>query len=209
MIEGLPLFAAISVFAEGQPVPIDQVFLEPDEDRPAAIWRLRAEQPKATPSKSLMQRWTDIQRDCRLNDYHTLVIVTDPSAEAKTFVAEHLTDGGSNPDAAKFMSMASHPQPADALFRQNMKWPLPRAGEVTAIAYNPTGEELGRRTFVLGDEKNSELAATFLKTHRPETIDATTAWSKAFSMAKQSDRKVWVRIGGRYCAPCFRFLLAG
>ena len=181
-------------------MPIDQVFLEPDEDRPVAIWRLMPETPRTTPSQTIMQRWTEIQRDCRLNGYNTLVVATDPSAEAKSFVAEHLTDGESNPDAAKFISLAYQQGPTDASFTHNMRWPPPRAGEVTAIAYNPMGEELGRRTFMLGDEESPELAATFLRIHRPKAIDATTAWNKAFSVAKQSDRRVWVRIGSRYAA---------
>ena len=29
-------------------------------------------------------------------------------------------------------------------------------------------------------------------------------WDEAFAKAKATDRKVWARISGRYCGPCFR-----
>jgi len=40
--------------------------------------------------------------------------------------------------------------------------------------------------------------------YQPAKNDAKKKWEEAFAEAKASGRKVWVRVGQRYCGPCFR-----
>ena len=46
-------------------------------------------------------------------------------------------------------------------------------------------------------------AAEFILKHKPAKLDAQKKWDEAFAEAKRTNRKVWARLGGRYCGPCF------
>jgi hypothetical protein len=66
-----------------------------------------------------------------------------------------------------------------------------------------TGKELGRTEFDPKDPDSVISAAKFIRQHAYPKEDAIKKWDEAFSIAKQTNRKVWVRISQRYCGPCY------
>jgi len=204
-ITGLPCLVPTTLYAEGQDWSLDEVYLQPGEQRPPLNSTLRGATQEKPSDESLAQRWSDTVRNCKLGGYHPMVIIAHETPVASAFADEHLTNGGSNPVAAQYMVLTYHPDQADAEFARNRHWTIPAEGELTAIACNGAGTELGRETFDANDPADVDRAAAFLVQHAPAEVDADKAWEEAFALAKQTDRRVWVRISGRYCAPCFTF----
>jgi hypothetical protein len=69
---------------------------------------------------------------------------------------------------------------------------------------DPAGHEVGRIEIDMKDAAAPKRAADFIRQHAPPPADAREKWDEAFALARQSGRKVWVRISQRYCGPCFR-----
>jgi hypothetical protein len=93
--------------------------------------------------------------------------------------------------------------PEITAFARTKNWPLPEKGKVFALAMDPSGHELARIEIELKDTAGPKRAAAFIRQHAPAPADARKKWDEAFALARQSGRKVWVRISQRYCGPCF------
>ena len=63
---------------------------------------------------------------------------------------------------------------------------------------------MGRIELDRSSEEAAAEGAEFIRKHAPPQADARAKWESAFAEAKRSGRRVWARIGQRYCAPCFR-----
>lgn len=189
-------------------VYLADVYLEPNESRPRVVSRL-ASPLKSTREAPLADRFQSILRDCSLSGYHAMVITLSDRDEASEFVNRCFVDFESNEDVAAYMPIVvsrdrkSLPT-ADAAFLQERKWQLPGERRVCAYAVDAQGNELGRVELDMTDKNAAETAATFVHRHAPRRVDAEKKWQEAFAEAKRSNRRVWARISGRYCGPCFR-----
>ncbi len=92
---------------------------------------------------------------------------------------------------------------ADLAFLKEHDWRLPKPGYVLAVALEPDGTELGRVEVDVRDPQAAETAADFIYQHAPPQHDAEKEWAAAFAEAERSNRRVWARVSGRYCGPCF------
>lgn len=205
VITGLPCFVTTTIYAEGQDWRLDQVYLQPGEKRPPLISRLQSTTQSKAPRKPIALRWSTLMRDCRLGGYRPMVILSQDNAEMNQFIGDHLLNYRKNRAAAKFMTLTYHPDAADANFAATQNWTVPSENKLTAIAYDKSGTEIGRETFDASAPSSVAQASAFLSQHALENVDMEKAWNEAFAVAKKTDRRVWVRLSGRYCGPCFTF----
>ncbi len=204
-IEGLPCFVIITIYAEGQDWELTEVYLEPNEERPVVTSQLqRVGDTPVNPGKPISQRWAGRLRDCRLGGYRPLAFVTDGSEAAKKFIDEKLMDYDHRPVLSHFMETIYQPDSASTNFAEKMAWAKPSAGDLAMIVYDDAGTELARTLIAIDDDKSVDRAIEFLRSNAPPEIDAEQAWDDAFALAKKTNRRVWARISGRYCGPCFR-----
>jgi hypothetical protein len=126
-----------------------------------------------------------------------------------SFVNQNYTNWDANKDIYSFMPImtsldAKSLEPADAAFLQERKWPLPQKGHVVAIALDDQGKELGRLDTEIKRPNAAVEVAEFLHHNCPATEDAEAKWKVAFAEAKQSNRRVWVRLCQRTYSPCLQ-----
>lgn len=209
MMTGLPVEAELTLMADGidgsdRARFLQRLYLVPDEARPLTISRLW----KPSAKVSLAKRYGNLMRDCRLSNFHAMVIVYRPSKPATQFVDANLMDSGKTKEVASFMQFQARLDNSTTKesveFLKSQGWDAPAVGSVLACAIDATGKELARIEIDSSDPEAPELAAKFVRQHAPARVDAREKWDAAFAKAKQTDRKVWVRISGRYCGPCFR-----
>ena len=184
---------------------LDRVYLIPGESRPLAVSRLWKPKTKT----SFAERYKNTLRDCRISDFHLMIALLRPSDEGKQFIEAHLKDYERTPEVMSFMQLRGtlNDGPSGreiAEFAKSKNWPTPGEGKVLAFALDATGKELGRAQFDYKSADSHKQAAEFIRKYAPEQVDAKKKWDEAFAKAKETDRKVWARISGRYCGPCFR-----
>jgi hypothetical protein len=92
----------------------------------------------------------------------------------------------------------------DRAFIASKGWDAPPANQIIVYALDADGQELGRLAVDAHNKDASNAAAKFIKAHAPERHDAKTAWAEALAEAQQTNRRVWARVSGRYCGPCFK-----
>jgi|GEM_PF-858361 len=177
--------------------------LTPGEARPRTISRLGAAAPD---NRSLSEKYDATLRDAKLNDFHLLVMIFDSTSD--DFVGRNLMDHKLTNEAMSFMDLrireTDAADPATHQFIEVQAWPQPQRGDVFVCALDGTGKELGRATLDVRADDVQSQAAEFLRKYAPAPADAEAKWDAAFAEAKRSGRKVWARIGQRYCGPCFR-----
>ncbi|MBN2294775.1 MAG: thioredoxin family protein [Pirellulales bacterium] len=206
-ILGLPREAKLSLRVD----PIDgsdrthylaDFYLMPNESRPRTVSRLW--KPKKKPL-SFVQRYEKNLRDCRLSNFHAMVILFRPSDDTKKFVNVNLMDYEKTKEVSSFMQLqgdgSANTEIAELAKEKN--WPQPEPGKVFVCALDARGKELGRIEFDPKDPQSQKQAAQFVRKHAPKRVDAKKKWDEAFATAKQTGRKVWVRVSQRYCGPCF------
>jgi hypothetical protein len=212
-LRGVPSRIKVDVFTVAADesndwVSLGPIYFELNESRPRTISRL----PKAakTPdNKPLAQRFQETLRDCALSGFRPMLIITGSGDGVTRFVNRNYMNYHMNNDIYSCMQItatlnAKSLEPADAEFLKERKWPLPKDGYVTAIALDDQGKELGRLdTDVRRPEAIGEVA-DFIHHHAPAAADAEANWNAAFADAKQSNRRVWVRLCQRDFAPCFQ-----
>ena len=185
-------------------VRMDKFFLVPGEDRPLMVSRFR--RPAAQENRPLAEKHASLLRDANLNGFHALVIVYDTISD--DFVGRHLLDHTRTKEIMSFLNLRINEidlfDEESSKFIESQDWPQPKEGQVFACVLDRAGKELGRVTFDMSAADVESQAAEFLKAHAPVQVDAEAKWNAAFSEAADSGRKVWARIGQRYCGPCFR-----
>jgi Thioredoxin-like len=185
---------------------LDEFHLLPRESRPRMVSRLG----RPTRTVSLSERYEGILRDCRLSNFGAMVILYRPNAGAKQFVSANFMSHDTTKEVMSFLqidgSLSGESGPDIAAFARSKSWPLPKNGKVFALAMDPAGHELGRIEIDVKDPAGPKRAAAFIREHAPAPVDAMQKWDEAFALARQSGRKVWVRISQRYCDPCFTLI---
>jgi hypothetical protein len=207
---GLPCETTIMLFANsldrsrGETL-LDEFYITPHESRPRMVSRLG--RPEREPTTSFAERYRATLRDCRLSNYGPMVILFQPSEDAKKFVDANFMDYEANKDVMAFMQikgpLAGKSAAEISELAHSNNWPLPDKGKVVALAMDPQGRELGRIEIEVKDPAAPKRAADFIRQHASAPADARHKWDEAFALARQSGRKVWVRISQRYCGPCF------
>jgi hypothetical protein len=197
------LFAASSNNGSEDETFLDEIYLVPHESRPRAVSRLWKRQQKL----SFAERYERTLRDCRLSHFGAMVILFRPADSTKQFVDTHLESYATTREAMAFVqiegSLGDESGPEIEKFATSKNWPLPENGKVFAVAMDPAGQELGRIKIDVKDPAAPKLASDFIRRYAPQPVDARKAWDVAFANARESGRKVWVRISQRYCGPCF------
>jgi uncharacterized GH25 family protein len=187
---------------------LGRYFIELDEQRPPLVHRLGEPSNPAPQKLTTDQRIAELLRDARLGGFHAMIILADYADEQCTrFVDQNFLDYDANIQVASFMQLrlntgeASIGKGRDFAAKKN--WSLPTAGSVVAVALDANGNELGQAEFDVAGEDAKTQAAAFLDNHQPALVAAQKKWDEAFALAKKTDRRVWVRLSGRYCGPCF------
>ena len=205
---GLPCEAAVSMSADSLGGPtletgLEGCYLEPHEARPRIVSKLWNPERKS----SFAERYDVTLRDCRLSNYGAMVILYRSGAQMSEFVEAHLIDSGKTKEVMTFMqikgSLDNDSGPEIVKFAQSKHWSLPDNEKVFALAMDPASRELGRIEIDAKDPASPKRAADFIRQHAPVPADARQKWDEAFAEARKTGRKVWVRISGRYCGPCF------
>ena len=179
-------------------------FLVPGIERPRMVSRL--DRSRASDNRSLAEKYGNVLRDTKLNDFHLLVIIFDSTSD--DFVGRYLMDHERTKEVMSFMNLRiRETDVADEVARKFVEshdWPQPQRGNVFVCALDGGGKELGRATLDTRADGVKTQAAEFLNEHSPAQADAKAKWDAAIAEATRSGRKVWARIGQRYCGPCFR-----
>ena len=185
---------------------LGRYFIEKSEERPPIVHRLG--QPAATATNlTPKERVTSLLRDAGLGGYHVMVLLADYSDKpCSEFVEDHLLDYSQYPNVASYMQVrlntGSNGNAQSVAYATEKQWPIPPAGSVAAVAMDAKGNELGRAMIVVSSDTAKGEAATFVESHLPPVVDGDQKWKEAFALARQTNRRVWVRISGRYCGPC-------
>lgn len=185
---------------------IENIFLLPDDDRSERLMSLGA--APANSSGPITERLLSRQRDCRLGDFHLVVIVADRSLKQNDeFIERRFLDNDKNEFVASYLQVIVDPKSLLASSAASLvtakNWPPVNGNEIFACAYDTSGKELGRATFDRTDVDAGKAAYKFVERYAPERKDADTKWEEAFKAARENDKRVWVRTGQRYCGPCF------
>jgi hypothetical protein len=185
---------------------LGRYFLEKSEERPPIVHRL-GQRAATTTNLTTKERVASLLRDAGLGGYHVMVLLADysdkPSSE---FVEDNLLDYRQDPDVSSFMQYRLNTGGAengqDVAYATEEQWPIPPAGSVAAVAMDAKGNELGRAMITVSSDTAKGEAETFVESHLPPVVDSEQKWKDAFTLARQTNRRVWVRISGRYCGPC-------
>ncbi|MFN7290435.1 MAG: thioredoxin family protein [Pirellula sp.] len=187
---------------------LGKYLIELDEQRPPRVHRLGEPSNPASKKLTTDQRIAELLRDARLGGFHAMIILADYADErCSRFVDQNFLDYDANVQVASFMELRLNTGEASIgkgrEFAAKRNWKLPSAGGVVAVALDANGKELGQAEFYVAGEDVKKQAAAFLDKHQPALVDAQKKWDEAFSLAKNTNRRVWVRLSGRYCGPCF------
>ena len=190
----------------GSEEDLGKVYIELNEQRPPQIDRLGETSPPPT-KLTIAERVAAVLRDARLGGYHAMAILADSADKnCNDFVEQELLDYDSHPKVGSYMQIRFKTGPSASeqglAYIKHHGWTMPAAGKVVAIAMNAEGQELARTTFDVADPQAKDEAARFVEANLPPPVDATKKWDAAFALAKQTNRRVWVRISQRYCEPC-------
>ncbi len=185
---------------------IDEVYYLPGDDNRSSV-KMIGDAASSSPPKSTAQQFSEMIRDCRLNNFNLMAILYDSSNKLESeFVNRHLMNYAKQKAVSTFIQLKVDDGELDKLenkeFLASRDWAA-QSG-VTAIAYNGKGVELGRVELDPNDEKSAELASRFIEELQPSKQDALTKWEKASARAEKEGKLVWIRTGSRYCGPCFR-----
>ena len=207
----LPTNVEISIHADADgptqsEVRLGRLFLDPGEVPPLQVNRLGADS-RAADQADLATRYTRLLRDCRLGDFRMMVICTDGSEDAETFIDDHLLDSSRTPEAMSFLPLrvpvGEKLNDQEIQLVRNRGWMEQEPGEVLVCVYDVVGDEVAKITLSMSASTSADVAADFLRETAPPQVDAQAKWEQAFEEARRTDRRVWVRISQRYCGPCF------
>ncbi len=158
--------------------------------------------------KTIAKRWKSIRRDCQLNGWNTLLIIHDPAnARAAHLIDQYVLNDAANKMLCRYMDLQlgidelQSPESID--LAKSLQWPTLEKHEVFIAIYGPEGDELCRRQWDAKEKGLSELVGPLISDHAPKQIDAETKWKVAFETARRENKKVWMRVSGRHCGPCF------
>lgn len=185
---------------------IDEVyFLPTDEDR-SKIKTIGDTAANSAP-KQIKQLYEEKLRDCRLNDFHLMVMIHDSSNKSHSeFINRHLMDYAKQPAVSTFMQLkidkAELEKAVHKDFIANLDWDSSTG--VKAVVYSGEGKVLGRQDFDPAEDASSGLAFRFVEDLQPQAKDALAKWENASKIAAKENKLVWIRTGSRYCGPCFR-----
>lgn len=185
---------------------IDEVLLKPAEFRRGETSVVRRTRSDAK-LKPLSERFELAARNAKLGGFHLLVIggaLQDD--KVKSFVNEYVRNQSRNKDLYRYVQLnydSTDSSETDAIYARKWNWPSRQSKEAFIVAYDTQGMELARLPFDVTRQTSTSDVADFIAKYAPPIEDARRKWEEAFSLAKSTDRRVWVRISGNYCAPCF------
>jgi hypothetical protein len=186
-----------------------QKWLEPGENRPRETVHIRDQKPVVKTTKPLKLTLAGRVRNCRLAGIHALIVVSGAGAAPTSFVTNRVLNDEVSRDIFSYSpttingaEAAQSPDQREYFTAQ--KWPFPDDDSLFLVALNGDGQELGRLTLAVRDDQAAvKEVAAFLKTHLPPRRDAKLGYEAALAEAKQTGRRLWVRVGGTRCRPCF------
>jgi hypothetical protein len=163
-------------------------------------------QPKPA-AKPLAVRIASAIRDARQNNYRTLLILSGDE-NSQPFINEHLLDYDSNGNVARFLQVVVQPTngqlpEADSLFLKEKGWTIPGESMVSILLLGEDGEKQSQLDVSIESAASSESVAQFLQSNLPPKYDFQETWQQALYTAKRENKAIWLRLGGRYCGPCF------
>ena len=211
-LTGVPSAIPLTIYAD--PIDgtsdlayLDEIILQPNESRPTTTFELGKGSP-GDRNVPLADRYRNMLRDCAATGYRPLLILASGAGPIDEFVHEHFVDAEKNGEVAGFVQVTltgdqDHLQADDLAFLQSHDWHLPAPGHALAILFEPDGTEAGRLEIDVRDPQSAQAAADFIHQHAPPQHDADDEWTAAFAEAQRSHRRVWARVSGRYCGPCF------
>ncbi len=108
-IRGIPAQMAVRLFAEATDgaennVFLDEFRLEPTETRPRTVLRIGTPKNLAA-KKPLAERFQTTLRDCALNGYRLLIVLSDDSNTVEKFVNQNYVSSDTNQELYPFMQL--------------------------------------------------------------------------------------------------------
>ncbi|MEM7307685.1 MAG: thioredoxin family protein [Planctomycetota bacterium] len=208
-LAGLPTGAELRLEAAGDGIDawLGSISVLADEQRPALVSHVGP--AVASDARRSFAAIFDAQlRDGRLGHYRVMMILHDGGDEATDFTARRLLSPSWRDEVASFLQVVRVPGKAGIeddfeATRQRYGWPLPERGSLFVAVYDEAGEEVDRLRLDPSATDAEARAAEFLRAAAPPTLDAREKWTAALELARQTDRRVWVRVSQRYCGPCF------
>lgn len=209
---GVPVEVDVSIFSDAVDgrlggAFVDEVRLAPGEVRPRVVTKLTRSINDY--DGALADSFQTRLRDCRLSGYRLLVIDADQSDQVKELVDRWFFDTDVHPDLPLFMQFtipraAKELTDDDRAFITDQGWEAPPANQIVVYALDADGQKLGRLAVDAHDKQSPSAAAEFIAVHAPMRQDASAAWAAALDEAKKTNRRVWARVSGRHCGPCFQ-----
>ncbi|MEM8678262.1 MAG: thioredoxin family protein [Planctomycetota bacterium] len=183
---------------------LDHVYLRRDEPRPPSVYRLGRQRPAST--ETFAERFARRLRDARLSGYHLMVIACADEDHLANFVQRNFSNYDKNPAVSRYMQLPIYVNAGEegVEWLEQRGWLTPKNNMIHVWALGGDGQLLGELSIDSADEDAETTAMRFVNAHAPEVVNATDHWNHAFAEATATNRKVWARVSGRYCGPCFK-----
>lgn len=157
----------------------------------------------------LAERYRTLLRDCALSGFHLMVLDGNGTDAVQEVIDRRFIDDDENDAVARYMQFvlprgSKELTAEDEAFMTAQGWPKPAAGSVVAYALDSEGKTLGKLEIDIAASGQGPEATEFIRRHAPPQQDAAKKWQDSLDEAKRTDRRVWARVSGRYCGPCFR-----
>ncbi|MEQ1903912.1 MAG: thioredoxin family protein, partial [Pirellulaceae bacterium] len=215
-LRGMPMGLTAKIFASSPTETrvygerIDQIIFDSNEKPELVVKRLGQRSVKPEQQR-LDAKFKQALRDCQLNNFRLMVIDYRKSEDSENFVRGSFFAHHKIPEVSNYiqiLKIRSEPdnetkQDNDVDFLAAHQMKSPENGQVHVYVFDIAGTEIARIEIDTTAANASENVLKFLRDHAPPKVDAAEKWKAAFEEARQTDRKVWVRVSQRYCAPCF------
>jgi hypothetical protein len=204
--------AALAVLDSGRDRDrsLGEVYLDSNDSRPRTVFRIGKKSTPRSEPLTLADRFKATLRDCKLSGYRMLLVLTDDKKDSASFAKDNFSGIDINADAGSFMPLIVtnaevNRDPATAAFLKDHNWQRSDQVRVAAYALDKDGNELAHLELNSLGTNSAAKVSSFVHDNAPPKHEADAKWNEAFAEAKRTNRRVWVRISGRYCGPCFSF----
>jgi RNA polymerase sigma factor (sigma-70 family) len=154
----------------------------------------------------LAERFEKLCRNVRPNPMHALIILQGDESQDVVATTNRLLD----PDQVDFalgylpLQVKDKELKSEAAAVARYGWPTPARGEIVLVALHGDGTTIATRRIATQNIDTAVNAGkAFLKHNMPPARDALALLTEARTQARNTNRRVWIVVGGPRCAPCF------
>ena len=171
-------------------------FLNPGEDRPPIVIKTRA-------------TFAQKINDCRLNHTRHLFVLEGDGNPVPKFLATVLNEDVKENRSLYWYGITRINLYGNSILESKKFWrphvsEFPRENEVVFLVFGGDGKKISSLKVDATEAGSIAKVAKFVEANRISDIDAQQALDDAFSLAKSTNRKVWLQFSQTRSGPCIQ-----